>query len=158
MGRNYNLSYQVSLLTEAGTESDIHPPALDIKEQSSNGICISLWGERQLGKTNKTWEGGSWGPPTIPARHPLLQEWPRWRRQASREPLETAQGVQGLGKRSHPLVLEPGLGPPTVWQGSCPLSWAWRPRPCSRVLSPRAGRPVGSLGPAQGGPGQGLLV
>ena len=66
-----------------------------------------------------------------------------------------------LGKGGPLRVVEPGLGPPTVWQGSCPLNWAWRlgrPRPCSRALGPRVGRPMGSLGPAQGGPEQGLLV
>ena len=74
-------------------------------------------------------------------------------------------GCPGLGPcwgKGSPLqVVEPGLGPPTVWQGSCPLSWArrlGRPRASSRALRPRAGRPVGSLGPAQGGPEQGLLV
>jgi hypothetical protein len=36
LGRNYKLFYQAWLLTETETKSDIHPPAFDIKEQSSS--------------------------------------------------------------------------------------------------------------------------
>ena len=48
LGRNYKLSYQVLLLTETETESDIHPPAFDIQEQSGSGICINLWGVDEM--------------------------------------------------------------------------------------------------------------
>lgn len=57
LGRNYKLSYQASLLTEAKTKSDIHPPAFDIEAQSGCEICINLWGMGQLGKTNTAGEG-----------------------------------------------------------------------------------------------------
>lgn len=51
-GGNYKQSYQGWLLTEAETESDIHPPAFDIKEQAGGWICIHLQGKRQLGKNS----------------------------------------------------------------------------------------------------------
>ena len=74
LGRNYKLSYQVLLLTESETESDIHPPAFDIQEQSGSGICINLWGGRG--------SGGVVGEPIkhgkgalFPAGCPLVQGW-----------------------------------------------------------------------------------
>ena len=73
-----------------------------------------------------------WRAPAIPEGRPLQQAWPSWRRQASREPLERAQCVQGWVPAG---------------EGESP---GWR----SRDWSPHGVHTAGRGGP--GGPGPAL--
>lgn len=161
LGRNYKLSYQASLLTEAKTKSDIHPPAFDIEAQSGCEICINLWGMGQLGKTNTAGEGR--GSPNPLCSHRAGS--PPWRAAGVERldilgSLETAQrgqvGVpagEGESPGAGPLFFS---GPDHVTLGR--HTSELRPLGCPRrLLGPPGGHRAGRWrGGGTGAPGAGV--